>query len=205
MKGVSLQHGTALKLWPSAHSQGRPPGSGHAALAAPRSAANSAIIGREMTKKIARALISTMARSMTRSNQRPDTLMQDRLPLSRQSLLAPRIDRVSLDTERSGRRRTRWSYACENVSSGSARRNRDSKKSGKICTPCGRRSWRPHRSERPQIVPISERTSGALHAGAFSKTIINGRSAGVSFRLAQPTRTQLIIALGSSNQLSLAR
>ena len=37
--------------------------------------------------EIARALISMMARS-PRSNQRPDTLMQDRSPLTRQNLLA---------------------------------------------------------------------------------------------------------------------
>jgi hypothetical protein len=38
--------------------------------------------------EIARALISMMARSTTRSNQRPDTLMQDRLPPTRRSSLA---------------------------------------------------------------------------------------------------------------------
>ena len=38
--------------------------------------------------EIARALISMMARSTTRSNQRPDTLMQDRSPPARRNLLA---------------------------------------------------------------------------------------------------------------------
>src|SRR5665811_890688 len=38
--------------------------------------------------EIARALISMMARSTTRSNQRPDTLMQDRSPPARQNPLA---------------------------------------------------------------------------------------------------------------------
>ena len=38
-------------------------------------------------KEIARALIPMMARSTTRSNQRPDTLMQDRSPPDRRSLL----------------------------------------------------------------------------------------------------------------------
>jgi hypothetical protein len=37
--------------------------------------------------EIARALISMVARSMTRSNQRPNTLMQDRSPPFRQRLL----------------------------------------------------------------------------------------------------------------------
>jgi hypothetical protein len=37
--------------------------------------------------EIARALISMVARSMTRSNQRPNTLMQDRSPPVRQRLL----------------------------------------------------------------------------------------------------------------------
>src|SRR5665811_1326304 len=37
---------------------------------------------------IARALISMMARITTRSNQRPDTLMQDRSPPARQNPLA---------------------------------------------------------------------------------------------------------------------
>src|SRR6266581_329584 len=36
----------------------------------------------------ARALISIMARSTNRSNQRPDTLMQDRLPPAQRNLLA---------------------------------------------------------------------------------------------------------------------
>ena len=38
--------------------------------------------------EIARALISMMARSTKRSNQRPDTLMQDRLPPTRRNSLA---------------------------------------------------------------------------------------------------------------------
>src|SRR5262245_29391591 len=38
--------------------------------------------------EIARALISIMAGSMTTSNQRPDTLMQDRKPTSRSKPLA---------------------------------------------------------------------------------------------------------------------
>ena len=42
---------------------------------------------RRTGNEIARALISMMARS-PRSNQRPDTLMQDRSPLTRRNLLA---------------------------------------------------------------------------------------------------------------------
>ena len=38
--------------------------------------------------EVARALISMMARSVTSSNQRPDTLMQDRSPPTRQKPLA---------------------------------------------------------------------------------------------------------------------
>src|SRR6266566_8991587 len=38
--------------------------------------------------EVARALISMVARSTTRSNQRPDTLMQDRSPPTRQKPLA---------------------------------------------------------------------------------------------------------------------
>ena len=53
-----------------------------------------------MANEIARALISIVARSTTHSNQRPDTLMQDRSPPTRRSSLATHgrtIHRVTFD------------------------------------------------------------------------------------------------------------